>query len=168
MIHVCSSFTTDHTHHAQSNAHRSTLQQINYITSFHFTPTAGRLLHVCTDTEDWGWGSLVAIRKLGLTPGRGEGPLIGKNEPSALVAVNQNYVLDVLLGVGVNDAGIHPFDSALESAGVYRLSICHIMLLCSSIFVNMISLVLLPHSLYLIFFLFLLLSHSLSPIFLIL
>lgn len=85
---------------------------------------AGRLLHIQTDTEDWGWGSLVAIRKLGLTPGRGEGPLIGKNSPSTLVAVNQNYVLDVLLGVGVDDAGIHPHDSALESAGAHCLSVC--------------------------------------------
>ena len=107
-----SSLTTPNTSH-----HSATL-------SLHITYIAGRLLHIRTDTEDWGWGSLVAIRKLGLTPGRGEGPLIGKNSPSTLVAVNQNYVLDVLLGVGVDDAGIHPHDSALESAGAYCLSVC--------------------------------------------
>ena len=40
------------------------------------------------------------------------------------MAVNQNYVLDVLLGVGVDEAGIHPHDSALESAGAHCLSVC--------------------------------------------
>ena len=58
----------------------------------------------------------MAFRKLGTTPGKAEGPLIGKNEPSPLVAVDQNYVLDILLGVTVDEVGIRPF-SKDESGG---------------------------------------------------
>ena len=75
-------------------------------------------MHVCTDTEDWGWGSLVATRKLGSTPSRSEAPLIGKNEPSPLIAVNQNYVLDILLGVAVNEQGICPYSKDDGSQGI--------------------------------------------------
>ena len=72
--------------------------------------TAGRLVRVSTETDEWGWGVLVAFRKLGLTPGKEESPLIGKNEPSQLVAVDQNYVLDVLLGVTVDEMGMRVYD----------------------------------------------------------
>ena len=63
-----------------------------------------------TDTDDWGWGALVAFRRLGTTPGKSEGPLIGKNESCRLGGVDQNYVLDILLGTSADESGIKAFD----------------------------------------------------------
>ena len=80
-------------------------------------------MHVRTDTEDWGWGSLVATRKLGLTPSKAEAPLIGRNEPSPLIAVNQNYVLDVLLNIGVTENGICPFPYNGETTSGEKFSV---------------------------------------------
>ena len=75
-----------------------------------------------TDTDDWGWGALVAFRRLGTTPGKSEGPLIGKNESSSLAGVDQNYVLDILLGTSADETGIKPFDKDDDKGNILLVS----------------------------------------------
>ena len=83
------------------------------------------MLRVITDTDDWGWGALVAFRRLGTTPGKSEGPLIGKNESSSLAGVDQNYVLDILLGTSADETGIKPFDKDDDKGNILLVSTSH-------------------------------------------
>ena len=87
----------------------------------------GRLLRIITDTDEWGWGALIALRKLGVTPGKAEGPLIGKNEPSPLIAVDQNYVIDILLGVMSDETGIKAYDKDDEKGIVLYFLLFHLL-----------------------------------------